>query len=49
MEQTRGEAGVRLESGELRAGGSEAGRLEALIHQTIGKSKPVRYEISIGE
>ena len=39
LEQTRGEAGVRLESGELQAGRNEAGRLEVLIHKNTGKRK----------
>ena len=44
MEQTRGEAEGRLESGELQAGGSEADRLEVVRHLT-----KVRHEISTGE
>ena len=41
LEQTKGEAGGRLESGALQARGSEAGTLEVLIHQTISKQKPL--------
>ena len=37
--QHRGEAGGRLESQELQAGGSEAGRLKVLINKIIAKRK----------